>query len=375
MRRCLMAVVACVPFVALSCFPIELDATKDGKLLISRGEGFFLFNPADGKAVKILGSEMGAPIYARVSPNGKDALAVTKSSEGFNSFQFLIAPLSGDGKPKPIFKGENALYARFSPDGSQLAITIASEKEDPDLKERVPEIQVVSTSGGKAKVAAKKVGLFTRWFSDSKRLLVFEVQKKDDSGKYYGNISTVDVSSGKATKLASAVVEQQFYFDLSPDNKQVSFIAYSAGKGGATLPEPESFEKTLFQLDVAGGKLTETKKAASYAIYSPDGKSLLMGVPAGGFSFDSVVLEVASAADPKTGVTVAKKVYKPISFGTSAGTFPGWADNDTVYYFVQKEVYGSEAKSVNLVLVGKDGAKRKNVQPLIDTAVGLDEEE
>ena len=45
-RRFLFA----LPLLLLAgCFPIELDV-RDGKLLIPREEGFFVFDPASGKA-------------------------------------------------------------------------------------------------------------------------------------------------------------------------------------------------------------------------------------------------------------------------------------------------------------------------------------
>ncbi len=372
MRRSRFLPLLLVPFVVASCFPIELDVSSDGKLIIPRAEGFFTYDPATGKTEKVLGNEMGAPVFARYSPNKKDLLAVTKSNEGFNAFQFLIVPLAG-GKPKPVFKGENTAYVRFSPDGDQLAISKGSDKDDPDLKERVPEVHLVSLKDGKSKVAVRKVGVLVRWFPDSKRLLVFSIQKKDENSKYYGNLATLDIATGKTTNVCSAVSDQQVHLDLSPDGKTACFTAYSAGKPGADLPAPESFEKLLFLVDIASGKLTDTKREASYAIFSPDSKNLLIGAPAGGFSFDTLKLEVAPIDKLDEATAVTQKAHKPVSFG-GGGMFPGWQNNKTVFYFVQKEVYGTEAKSVHLMLVDADGSNRRNAQPAIDAVAASDNE-
>src|SRR5215472_7084586 len=83
------------------CFPIELDV-RDGKLLIPREEGFFVFDPASGKAAKVAGNTDGKPVFARFSPEGKELLTVVKGS-GSNQFAFFITPAEG-GKGRQIYK-------------------------------------------------------------------------------------------------------------------------------------------------------------------------------------------------------------------------------------------------------------------------------
>jgi hypothetical protein len=356
-------------FFLAGCFPIELDV-KDGKLLIARGEGYFLFDPATGKTKKICGAEDGQPVFARFSPDGKEVLTVTKPASGFGEFHFIIRPIGG-GKGRDVFKGQNCAYVRYSPDGANLAIVRMSEKQDPDFKSQVPELYLVPAKGGESKLLAGKSGVSFRWFSDSKRLLVFEILKKDGSN-FLGNLSALDIGTGKTTPLAAVAATQNFQFDLSPDNKKALFTALRADKAGADLGKIKEYATKVFELDVAKGTVRKTDKDASYAIYSPDGKKVLLGTPPQGFAFDSLKLEVADADVAKSTVIVPSvAVANPLSQGGTI--FPGWVDNKTVFYFVSKAVYGTEGKSLMLMTAGADGKGKKCVQPALEVEVLKDE--
>lgn len=357
--------------ITAGCFPVELDVSKDGKLLISRQEGFFTFDPASNKAKKIAEAGEDQPVFARFSPNGKDVLLVSKTAAGYNEFRFSIAPLAG-GKSREVFLGKQAAYVLFSPAGDNLAIVQMSEKDDPEFKDKIPELYLVPTSGGAPKLLGKKLWVFYRWFSDSKRLLVLEVAKKHkDKSEYYGNLGILDVGTSKLTPLAAVAVGQEFHIDLSPDNKKALFTAIRAGKLGTDLTAGKEFGQKLFELDVASGAVRATDKEASYAIYSPNGKKVLMGTPPPGFNFTGSKLEIANA-DLTGPVAVAEDAYKPMTMGGDGRTFPGWVDDKTVFFFVEKRVYGTSGKSVNLMTVGVDGKGRKNLQPVLEMEVMKD---
>jgi hypothetical protein len=363
-RRFLFA----LPLLLLAgCFPIELDV-RDGKLLIPREEGFFVFDPASGKAAKVAGPGDSKPVFARFSPDGKEVLTVVKS--GFDEFRFVATPVGG-GKGRDVYKAENTAYVLYSPDGANLGVVQMSKEPDPQFKDKVPEFYLLPAKGGAAKKVAGKVGVLFRWFPDSKRVLVFELEKKDEMSRYFGNVSVLDVTTGKATPLVTAAVSQSFFLDLSPDGGKALFTAYATDKPGSDLTKTKEFGTKLFELDVAAGTTRKIAKEASYAIYSRDGKQVLLGTPPEGFSFDTLKLEVADAGLTKF-TTVANDAYKPLALGGGT-TFPGWLDDKTAFYFVQKAVYGTEGKSVNLMTVGADGKGRRNLQPLIDTEAIKDE--
>jgi hypothetical protein len=168
------------------CFPIELDVNKDGKLLVAREEGFFLFDPTTGKVDKIAGADNGKPVFGRFSPNGKDVLLVSADPAGFNAFNFVETPLTG-GKGREVFKGENTAYVRYSPDGASLAICQGSEKEDPELKDKFLELKLVALKGsGEPKVLARRVAASCRWFADSKQLLIGELTNEGQEQQLSG---------------------------------------------------------------------------------------------------------------------------------------------------------------------------------------------
>ncbi len=365
MRRIRWFLLAALLLVG-GCFPIELDV-KDGKLLIAREEGFFVFDPAAGKLHKVIGAEDGKPVFARFSPDGRDVLTIFKSTSGFNEFRFLITPIGG-GKGREVFKGENTAYVRYSPDGTQLAIVKMSEKDIPEFKNKMPEIHLVPVKGGPAKTVARTVGVLFRWFADSKRLLLFEIKKKDQSGNYLGNLAILDTSDGKLKPLATAAVSQQFFLDLAPDNKKALFTALRAGKPGTDQEKGKDYAMKLFEVDLASGELRAIDKQARYAIYSPDGKQVLLGTPPDGFNFDTLKLEVADAGLSKF-TTVATDAHMPIALGGEGVVFPGWINDRTVFYFVNKAVYGTEGKAMQLVTVGSDGKTKKNLQAQIELEI------
>ncbi|MDB5392071.1 MAG: hypothetical protein JWM11_7717 [Planctomycetaceae bacterium] len=371
MRRYLSLTVFGLLILIAGCFPIELDVSE-GRVVIARAEGFFTFQVANGKLTKVIGNELGEPVYARFSPDGKELLAIVKAKDGFQKFEFYTVPVAG-GKPRKVFQGEKTAYVRYSPDGTQLAVSLVPSREDPVLKTEVPEVQLVNVKDGKTKSLAQKVGVLTRWFPDSKRLLVFQIVSKVKDDRFAGNIAAIDISSGKITPICSAVADKSFYFDLSPDGKTVIIAGHAAGKVGTDLSQKEAFDKKLFQISVATGEVKETNKKAEFAIFSPDGKRLAIGTEPEGFTLDRVNVEICELGKLDESLLVAES-YKGLALGGGGGMFPGWIDNESLYYFDQKAVYGTEAKSVSLFVVKTDGKKRKNVQPVIDLAANAEEQ-
>ncbi len=349
----------------VGCFPVELSVSKDGKLLIPREEGFFVFDPASGKTAKLAGADGGSPVFARFSPDGKEALVVSSVSSGFGSkFSFKIMPLSG-GEGRVVYKDDNTAYVLYSPDGAKLAITRGAEKEDPEIKQRLPELHIVPVQGGGDKVVANNVGSLFRWLPDSKRVLVLKIQKKIDSN-YQGQISTVDVTSGKITPLVSALVDSNSFCDVSPDGKKALFTAMKVDKPGTQFTKDNRSEMKLYELDLESAAVRPIDKKARYAIYSPNGKQVLVGGPGEGFSMDSLALEVGDA-DVTNLKKVAPNAHMPMmSMGGEGVTYPGWINDKTIFYLIQKKNYGTSGKCLSLMTVGTDGGDKKCVQPLID---------
>jgi hypothetical protein len=364
MYRCRVLLLLAFLFLP-GCFPIELDVSKDGKILIARQEGFFTLDPANGKVQKICGAENGKPVFARFAPDGKSILTVSELKDGFNEFGFAVVPLTG-GKGKPVFKGKNTSYVRYSPDGSSLAVVVVPEKKKPEEKV-LPQLHLVPLDGSPSKVIATDVGIRFRWFADSKRLLIFEITKAlEKEQMFLGNISSLDVATGKRVPLTTALINNEAFFDLSPDNKKVVFTALRADKPGAKLSEEKEYTMHVFDLDVASTTPRKTERSAKFAIYSPDGKHILLGSPPMGFSFDTLTLEITDVNLKAESVAATDAYTKFLSLGGEGMTYPGWVDNNTVFYFIERSVYGTNGKALSLATVGIDGKGKKLQQPYID---------
>jgi hypothetical protein len=191
---------------------------------------------------------------------------------------------------------------------------------------------------------------------------------KDKNNNYLGSVSVVDTTNGKVTPLAAVQANKDFYFDLSPDNKKALFVALRADKPGTDLDKGPSFDTKLFELDISGGNLRTIDKKASFAIYSRDGKQVLLGMPPEGFSLEQLSLVVADAGLTKF-TPIVQDAYMPFMSMTGEGkTYPGWVNDKTIFYFTQRRVYGTEGKSLNLMSIGTDGKGKKLLQPVLDTA-------
>src|SRR5262249_374971 len=86
-------------------------------------------------------------------------------------------------------------------------------------------------------------------------------------------------------------------------------------------------------------------------------------------ALDKVEIVVADSGG-KNMASVTKRAHSPFASITPDGTtLPGWLDDDNVYYFTEKLVYGDKARVMQLVFSRPDGANKRFVQPDIDIAV------
>ncbi|HEY4258770.1 MAG TPA: hypothetical protein VGM98_01365 [Schlesneria sp.] len=349
----------------VGCFPIELDVNKEGHLLVTRQEGFFVVDPSSKKVKLIQKATEGAePSYARFSPDGKQVLTVSKS--GFQTFDFSLVTVA-NGKAKQIFQVDSAANARFSPDGKYIAVVAGSADDDPEFKSKVPELHLVTTATGNAKKVVSKIGTNIQWLADSKTIVLLEAKSKEGDVGFAGTVSTLDVATGKLSAKAAVIVNQQFAFDVSPDGKKAVFTAFAAGKVGGKLEKGENGSEDLYELTLATGAAKNLKIQPKYAYYSPNGKSMLLAMPSEGFSFDSVQLQIADANDVTKSTELCTASY-PLALGGEGAVRAGWISDKSIYYFVERKVYGTTGKSLQLLTIGTDGSKPTLLQPAIDSA-------
>ncbi|MDP6545929.1 MAG: hypothetical protein QGH60_18260 [Phycisphaerae bacterium] len=350
------------------CLPIELSVSKDGQILIPREEGFCSFDPASGAVKKIYVPKSDKPAMGLFAPDAKSILAISESSGGGMGSSFSVAVVSrSGGAPRELLKASNLTYARWSPDGSKVALTRVADKKKAPLGEQLPELMLASAAAAGSKVLAGNVSKLVRWFPDSKSVLSFQIASKSkDTGLYSGQLVKIDIASGKATALVQVMGGQAVFFDLSPDGKSVLFTAIESMKVGGKLPaKPKNNDTKLFKIDVASGAIVKVADDAIYAIYSPKGTKVLVGQPGN----NAVSLKVGGA-DLKAFKTIAKGVVKSAGDGPgSADFYPSWFDEKTIVFLSKHAEYGTAGKNLHLISIGADGKGRKDLQNAISAGV------
>ena len=360
MKRVLAAALFCS---FAGCVPVDLQVNSKGELIIPREEGFFRYDPAGGKVVLLPDPPPGKPVCARLTSSGTEVLLVTKTREPGefrDVFRCELVPMAG-GKGRTLYRSREVGNVQFSPDGAQLAV-IRFEGDQGELL-------VVDVKTGEARSVLKKVGPFVRWFSDSKRLVVFQIEGQKNF-KPVGNIATCEAASGKTTPLAAVLAEKTSSLDLSPDNRKVLFSAGAAGKVGTQLAPDKDLRTHLFEVDLAGGEVRSVQTQAIHVRYSPGGKKVLLTRRAER-AFLGTTLELVVADAGLTSLkTIASDTFGQfISLGLEHERLPGWLDDDRLFYFTERMVFGAAGKALHMVLIGADGANRKFVQPDIDEGV------
>jgi Tol biopolymer transport system component len=349
-------------FIA-GCFPIELHVSGDGKILIPRQEGFFALDVTTGKMERVYSLPGANPIFARYSPSGKEMLAVTESDGKMMGKNHMLTLVTlSTGASRVLYSGSNATYARWSPDGQYLSLSRIAEQKTPPLEENLPETYLISIKGGDTKLLTSNTSALHRWFPDSKALLIFQIQKKENN-VYQGTISALDIPSGTGKPLASVLGSQNVFFDLSPDGQFVLFTAKAAGAPGTTL---QPGEDRLFELNVAKGTIQAVKTNVEYAIWSPSGNRVLLGTDEKNGIVTLQVTDRGFTQLRKIVSDVAVKVSQGVGFETRI--YPGWLGEGTVFYLAQRAVYGTAGKNLELVMVGADGKNQWRYQAAIDDA-------
>lgn len=345
------------------CFPIELDVSREGKILIPRQEGFFALDVTTGKMERVYNLPGGNPIFARYSPTGKEIVAVTESDGKMmgKSHMLTLVTLSS-GASRVLYSGSNATYTRWSPDGRYLSLSRIAEEKTPPLEENLPETSLISVTNGDATLLASNTSVLHRWFPDSKRLLIFQIQKKENN-EYHGTITALDIPSGKSHPLASVLGSQNVFFDLSPDGQFVLFTAKAAGPPGATV---QAGKDRLFELNIVKGTIRAVKEKVEYAIWSPSGEWVLLGTDEKDGILTLQVADRGFTQFRKIAPDAAAKVSQGIGFETRI--YPGWRDEGTVFYLAKTAVYGTAGKNLELVIADTEGSDRWRYQAAIDDA-------
>ena len=327
------------------------------------------FDPAKGTAAVAPVAEGDSAAFALYSPDGKSMLCISKTTGGGMGTAFNVKVLAGEAEPKALLGATNLTYARWSPDGKSVTLTRLADAAAAPLKDQLPELILINLADGAKKTIASNVSIIHRWFPDSKSILTFQISAKEDKGdRYSGSLVRLNVATGKAEPLAAVLGPKQVFFDLSPDGKKAVFTAIQAGKPGvaATSKPAADAEARLYELDIATGEVRPAAARAVYALYSPKGTKVLVGVEGGNAGMQLQVGKADLTDLHPVAEGVVKSVGDPAS---SAEVYPTWLDDDTVLYLALHNVYGIAGKNLSLMSVAADGKNPRDLQPKLDAAL------
>ncbi len=370
MKQLLVVLLLVTGMVAGGCLPIELSASN-GRILIPRQEGYCVLDMSkeEGATKVVYAPKSDKAAMGLFAPDGKSFLAISQTSGGGMGAAFKLEVVQiADAKAKTISKVSNLTYARWSPDGKSISVTRVADEKSAALDKSMPELLVFDAAAGEKKKLASDVGIIHRWFPDSKHVLALQIASKaKDKDQYSGKLVKIDVATGKAEPLASVLGGEKVFIDISPDGGKVLFTAIKAAKAGEKVP-PESDDKPqLHELDIKSGAVRAVKEDVAYAIYSPKGTKVLVG--AASEQDGTIKLAVGDAALKKFETVATDAAKGAGGTGGSNDIYPGWFDDDSVYYIAVRTVFGTSANNYHLTIVSADGKKRANLQPIIDAGL------
>lgn len=370
MKRCLFAL--CGLGLLAGCLPIDLDVTGDGRVVIPRSEGVVYYDPGTGKVTPAMKTG-AAPVFAVAVPNRGGIVTVTTDDAGNMGRSFTLHYVNKAGKAKQLHAASNVTYVQVSPTGDHVSFTRVADGKAQGFDENLPELHVISLSGGGAKKIADAVGTIHRWSADGKALHVVELDSKiAETDLYRGKLMKVDPESGKGDALANLIGQNPMHMDVSPQGDQALFTAAAASAAGEKLKDPDMGQNNnqkpatgLFAVDIKAGTVKLARDEASFGMFSPNQTKVLIGATDGdGMSL--IVTDLQFTNDVTVATDVAAEAGAQMN---SVKVYPDWYNDKTVLYIAKRPVFGTAAENYMLTTVSADGKQKKIHQPAIDAAL------
>jgi len=360
--------------ILVGCLPIELSVSSNGEqVLIPRQEGYFVFNLLTGKTRLLFAPPEGKPAFALYSRDGKSVLTVSQVGSGMmRGVGFKLNILTRkDNEPQAtdLVDVTNLTYVQWSPDKKFISYTRVSDNIVPPMEENLPELYIVNTETAQRRKMASNGSILHRWFPDSQAILAMKLHAKTND-IYQASLVKIDLpgETAKTNVLAEILCGSDMYIDLSADGKYALITAFDASPTGSKpdLPTTDQPKQKLYNINLEDGTITALNREVRYAVFSPDGKQILLGIT----KENGVELEVTDAAF-NTFKRIATDAALSVgeSFTDSTSIYPSWIDNTKVLYLAKQAVYGTAGTNLQLIELNADGSKSKNLQSAIDKGV------
>jgi hypothetical protein len=353
---------------------LQVDADRQGRLLVARQEGFFLVE-ADGAKVTLLAKPAkGTPIAARWSPTADRVLLAEVLADGRIALSVLTV---ADKTTVDLGTHAGLRWPLWCPDGASVSYLV---REPPGFS-----LFVAPAAGGEPRKLIGTVAGAYDWI-DKGRVLVSRLgsQQAMNSASEC-TLTTVDAATGEAKPVAKVMAGELAPMDVSPDGKE-AIIACSAPDGRTQLS----------RIALAGGKVAAFGPEYVLAgAWSPDGASIAVvhavdreitsqvtlapgttsqqgAVVSGPVNLRQKVrswrlsaLKVGGAGDVRT---LSEDADCWQAAWVDSPLLPSWAGKDTVLYFRKTPVYGDAGFAIHLMSVKLAGGAAKDLQPAIDIA-------
>ncbi|CAN5914903.1 S9 family peptidase [soil metagenome] len=290
-------------------------SVRDTDLDANRGRFDLWVVGSDGTGQRRLTSHPENDTAPRWSPDGKYIYFLSARSGSSQVWRIAIA--GGEAEPVTRLPLDLNGFTLF-PDGRRIVVAIDVYPEAKTLADTVKKDEAKDKSKVKAQVYDSL--LFRHWdqWEDGKysHLFVWDPAKPDDAK---------DLTVGQTTDSPTHPFGGMEEIDVSPDGKQVAFVARVSGRQNAWQTNTNVF------LVAADGRskpvdITSTNPAYDFSpSFSPDGKWLaLTQMKRAGYEGDRARLSVIEVATRKTRVLTE-------SWDRSAGEVQWSADGKTIY--------------------------------------------
>jgi len=346
---------------------LQIDADRQGRLLVARQEGFFIVE-ADGAKVTLLTKPAkGTPLAARWSPTADRALLAEVLSDGRIALSVLTV---ADKTVVDLGTHAGLRWPLWCPDGVRVSYLVG---EPPGFS-----LYVAPAAGGEARKLVGAVAGAYDWIDKSHVLVSRLGAQQAMNGVSECTLTTVDAATGEARPVAKVMAGELAPLDVSPDGKE-AIVVGSAADG----------KTQLTRVALAGGKATAFGPEHVLAgAWSPDGANVAV--------VHAVARDIVSVVTPPPGqvpggpINLNQKVRSwKVSVVKAAGgdartlsddadcwqaawmdspLLPGWAGKDTVLFFRKTPVYGDAGFAMHLMSVKLTGGAAKDLQPAIDIA-------
>lgn len=367
------AAVALVAVCSAAYMPVQVDADRQGRLLVARQEGVFAIEAEGTKAELLTKPVKGLPVVARWSPGG-DKVLLAEVLDDLRMALSVVTVADKTVQDLGAFKGLRTPL--WSPDGTSVSYAV---QEPPGFA-----LYVAPATGGQARKLLGGVGGSYDW-ADKGHLAAFRLgTKQAASGASEGELVLVDAGTGDATSVAAMSAGELAPIDVNASGKD-ALVVRTAADG----------KTQLVRVTLSGGKTQPVGPENVLAgVWSPDGERIVAvhmlereitsqvvpppgqapaGVPPGGTVALKQKVRTWHLSVMKAGGAEVKILSEEAdawqATWADSPLLPNWSAKDTVIFFRKARVYGDAGTAMHLMSAKAAGGAVKDLQPAIDAAV------